>query len=147
MSLTDDAWYEAKVVIDDDPNDADLQRRQFSNGAREFRVNSLRDAAQHHFVELSEAHLAIHMMAGMTLFRDIAKDACEQDITDELPTRALAVSTTPPLDLTTLFADEAGEVRKLLQPGTRLKLEARARLRGLAIVEGAVSARQAGSRY
>ncbi|MBP7747329.1 MAG: hypothetical protein KA383_14505 [Phycisphaerae bacterium] len=37
MSLTDDAWYEAKVVIDDDPNDADVQRRQFSNGAREFR--------------------------------------------------------------------------------------------------------------
>lgn len=101
-------------------------------------INSLRDAAQHHLVDLSEAHLAIHMMAGMTLFGDLAKEVFDYDISADLPQRALAVSTTPPLDLAQLFASEAAEVRKLLEPGTRRRLEARARLRGLAIVDGAI---------
>lgn len=101
-------------------------------------INSLRDAAQHHLVDLSEAHLAIHMMAGMTLFRDLTKAVFQLDISGLLPKRALAVSTTPPLDLAQLFAAEAAEVCKLLRPRTRRGLEARARLRGLAIVEGAV---------
>ncbi len=101
-------------------------------------INSLRDAAQHHLVDLSEAHLAIHMMAGMTLFGDLAKGVFEYDISVDLPERALAVSTTPNLDLAQLFASEAAEVRKLLEPGTRRRLEARARLRGLAIVDGAI---------
>ncbi len=102
-------------------------------------INSLRDAAQHHIVQLSEAHLSIHVMAGMTLFSDIVKEVFDHDITDDLPVRALAISTKAPLDLAALFATEAAEVRKLLQPGTRRRLEVEARLRGLAIVEGAMT--------
>lgn len=101
-------------------------------------INSLRDAAEHHLVDLSEQHLSIQMMAGLTLFRDICNSVFGKNISEELPKRAIAVSTTPPTDLATLFSTEMEEVKKLLKPGKRRLLEAQAKLRGLAIVEGSV---------
>ncbi|MBL9000181.1 MAG: hypothetical protein JNK25_03480 [Phycisphaerae bacterium] len=101
-------------------------------------INSLRDAAEHHLVDLSEQHLAIQMMAGLTLFRDICNSVFGKNISEELPKRAIAVSTTPPTDLATLFSNEMEEVKMLLKPGKRRLLEAQAKLRGLAIVEGSV---------
>jgi hypothetical protein len=34
-------------------------------------INSLRDAAQHHILDISEGHLYIHAQAGLSLFRDL----------------------------------------------------------------------------
>src|SRR5262249_33185435 len=97
-------------------------------------INSLRDAADHHLLGLSESHLAVHMLSGLTLFRDLCKSVFGRDLAQDLPKRAIAVSTTPPVDLALLFASEVDEVRKLLRPGKRRLLEAQAKLRGLAIV-------------
>src|ERR1039457_7004843 len=102
-------------------------------------INTLRDAAQHHLVDLAEQHLYIHAQAGLTLFRSIMHSVFERDLALELPARVLPISTTPPVDLATLFDTEVQEVRKLLEPGKRQRLEAMAKLRGLAIVNGAIA--------
>lgn len=101
-------------------------------------LNTLRDAAQHHLVDLSEQHLYIHAQAGVTLFRDIVRKVFDQDLKVHLPPRVLPLSTTPPTDLATLFEQEAKEVQRLLKPGKRRKVEAAAKLRALAIVDGAM---------
>lgn len=101
-------------------------------------LNTLRDAAQHHLVALSEQHLYIHAQAGLTLFRDVVRDVFGQDLKVHLPPRVLPLSTTPPTDLAALFEQEAKEVARLLAPRKRRRVEAAAKLRALAIVDGAM---------
>jgi hypothetical protein len=101
-------------------------------------VNSLRDAAQHHFLEITEGQLYIQAQAGVTLFRDLLKSVFEQDLSEHLPCRVLPLSTVPPTDLETLFDSEIDEIRKLLGPGRRRRIEADARLRPLAILDSAI---------
>lgn len=98
-------------------------------------INGLRDAAQHHLLDISEGQLYIHMQSGVTLFRDLLKSVFYQELTTHLPTRVLPVSTLPPTSLETLFDCEVAEVKKLLKPGRRKKVEALARLRPLAILD------------
>lgn len=99
-------------------------------------INGLRDAAQHHVVDLSEGHLYLHAQAGLTLFRDILRGVFNEELRDILPSRTLPVSTVAPVDPITLFTEEVEEVRRLLQPGRRRTAEALARLRPLAILDG-----------
>jgi len=98
-------------------------------------INGLRDAAQHHLLDISEGQLYVHVQSGVTLFRDLLKSVFNQELTTRLPTRVLPVSTSPPTDLATLFDSEIGEIKKLLTPGQRRTLEALARLRPLAILD------------
>lgn len=123
-------------------------RKALSDGAVQFvkqeqvlqlqALNTLRDAAQHHLVDLSEQHLYIHAQAGLTLFRDLVREVFKQDLKVHLPPRVLPLSTAPPTDLAALFEQEAKEVERLLRPGKRRRLEATAKLRALAIVDGAM---------
>jgi hypothetical protein len=101
-------------------------------------INGLRDAAQHHLLDISEGQLYVHLQSGVTLFRDILKQVFDQDLATHLPTRVLPVSTSPPTDLATLFDSEVSEIRKLLRPGRRRRLEAVARLRPLAILDATI---------
>lgn len=98
-------------------------------------INSLRDAAQHHILDISEAHLYIQAQAGLSLFRDLFKSAFLEELQPHLPPRVLPLSTTPPTDLAALFDSETRDIGKLLAPGYRRRTEADARLRSLAIVE------------
>lgn len=98
-------------------------------------INGLRDAAQHHLLDISEGQLYVHVQSGVTLFRDLLKSVFNQDLARQLPARVLPVSTSPPTDLATLFDSEVEEVKKLLQPGRRRRIEALARLRPLAILD------------
>jgi hypothetical protein len=102
-------------------------------------INSLRDAAQHHILDISEPHLYIQAQAGLSLFRDIMKSVFGEDLSAYLPARVLPLSTAPPTDLATLFDVEVREIRKLLAPGIRRRTEAEAKLRLLAIVENSLS--------
>jgi len=102
-------------------------------------INSLRDAAQHHLLDISEQHLYIQAQAGLTVFREIFRDVFAEDLHALLPKRALPLSTTPPTDLATLFDNEVKEIQKLFSPGNRRRTEAEARLRALAIVESSIS--------
>lgn len=101
-------------------------------------INGLRDAAQHHLVELSEAQLYFHAQSGVTLFRDILKDVFNEEMASVLPTRVLPVSTVVLNDPLEMFSSEVDTVRELLAPGRRKQAEAIAKLRGIAIVDGAL---------
>jgi hypothetical protein len=98
-------------------------------------INSLRDAAQHHMLDISEQHLYIQAQAGLSLFRDVFKSVFNEELQNHLPSRVLPLSTTPPTDLATLFDNETKEIKKLLAPGVRRHTEAEAKLRSLSIVE------------
>ncbi|MFT7632345.1 MAG: hypothetical protein ACI87E_003397 [Mariniblastus sp.] len=98
-------------------------------------INSLRDAAQHHILDISEPHLYIQAQAGLSLFRDVFKAVFGEDLHRYLPARVLPLSTMLPTDLATLFDNETKEIKKLLAPGVRRHTEAEAKLRSLAIVE------------
>ena len=102
-------------------------------------INGQRNAAQHYLVEMSEHQLYFYAQAGVTLFRDIHDDVFESNLVLELPERVLPVSTTAPRDLTVLFDKEVEEIRALLAPGTRKRMDAIARARSLAVLEGAVN--------
>jgi hypothetical protein len=101
-------------------------------------INGLRDAAQHHLLDISEGQLYVHIQSGVTLFRDLLRDVFGQELTTHLPTRVLPVSTSPPTDIETLFESEAEEIKKLLRPGRRRQVEALARLRPLAILDATI---------
>jgi len=123
-------------------------RRSLSDGTIKFlteeqalvlqTINGLRDAAQHHLLDISESQLYVHVQSGVTLFRDLLKGVFEQELNCHLPTRVLPVSTTPPTDLATLFEFEVSEIKKLLRPGQRRQIEATARLRPLAILDATI---------
>ncbi len=127
--------------------DASL-RKGYSDGALKFldanqvlalqAINGLRDAAQHHLLDISEQHLYLQAQGGLTIFRDLMKSVFKVDLRRELPARVLPLSTELPTDLATMFAAETEEVRKLLQPGSRRRIEAAAKMRALAILEAAV---------
>lgn len=101
-------------------------------------INGLRDAAQHHLVELSESQLYFHAQSGVTLFRDILRHVFSEDLSAVLPERVLPVSTTVLSDPLEMFSSEVEVVRELLAPGRRRRAEAVAKLRGIAIVDGAL---------
>ena len=101
-------------------------------------INGQRDAAQHYLLDMAEQHLYLLSQAGLTLLRDLAKSVFEVDLKTHLPERVLPLSTTPPVELDTLFDSEVAEVRRLLRPGSRRQIEARAKLRALAIMESSV---------
>lgn len=101
-------------------------------------INGLRDAAQHHIVEISEAQLYLHCMSGLTMFRDLLLFVFEQDLATKLPPRVLPLSTQPPVDLVIMFENEVDAIRRLLAPGKRRLSEATARLRPLEIMESTI---------
>ncbi len=101
-------------------------------------INGLRDAAQHHLVDLSENQLYFHAQSGVTLFRDLLHQVFGEKLADHLPDRVLPISTMPVLDPLVMFAEEVDQVRRLLAPNTRRHAEAEARLRSLAIMDGAI---------
>lgn len=98
-------------------------------------INGLRDAAQHHLLEVPEQQLYLHAQVGVTLFRDILEGVFSEELAHHLPDRVLPVSTQPPKDLALLVQDEVEAIKGLLRPGSRRRVEARARLRSLAILE------------
>lgn len=98
-------------------------------------LNSLRDAAQHHLLDISEAQLYTQCLLAFTLFRDILKTVFDQDLLGILPNRVLPISMHPPVDIITLFESEIDATKALLAPGKRRRAEAAARLRPLEILE------------
>lgn len=101
-------------------------------------LNGLRDAAQHYTLEMSEQYLYFQAQAGLTLFRDIVRRVFDIELKTELPVRVLPLSTTPPVDIQAFFNTEVEEIRNLLQPNSRKKLEAIEKLRALTIMENSI---------
>ena len=102
-------------------------------------INGLRDAAQHHLLNVSEELLYMHAQGGITLFRDLSSSIFGLKTNDILPSRVLPISTSPPTTLAALFDTEIGLIKKLLGPGKRRKVEAEARLRPLVILNSTIA--------
>jgi len=101
-------------------------------------INTLRDAAQHHLLNISEQHLYIQAQIGLSLFRKIHKNVFSEELIRVLPKRVLPLSTLPPIDINLLYKNEVSEIKTLLQPGKRKITDAITKLRSLAITEGAI---------
>ena len=102
-------------------------------------INSLRDAAQHYLVELSEQQLYLHCQAGVTLFRELQERVFGLKLDEQLPARVLPITTSPPQGLESLMNLEFEEIKNLLKPGRRRAVQARAKLRAMAILDASLS--------
>ena len=101
-------------------------------------INSLRDAAQHYMISLSEQNLYMHAQAGLTLFRRILNDVFGQDLSRHFPERVLPVTTSPPQDFAAVIQAEFDDIKNLVKPKSRQRLQARSKLRPLAIIEASL---------
>jgi len=101
-------------------------------------INSLRDAAQHYILDISEQQLYIYSQAGATLFNQLLADVFGKKLSTYIPERVLPISTSPPRDFISVIDTEFSEIKKLLRPKSRKRLEARAKIRSLAIVESSL---------
>lgn len=102
-------------------------------------INSLRDAAQHYMLEVSEEQLYLYAQAGLTLFADLLSSVFGASLRDHVPARVLPVSTRPPRDLHAIVKAEFDDVKGLVAPGSRKHLEARAKLRAIAVIEASLN--------
>lgn len=102
-------------------------------------VNSLRDAAQHYMLDISEQQLYIYTQAGLTLFDKILRGVFNRKLVDYLPERVLPVSSNPPSDFGNLMEIEFEDTKRLLKPGLRKEFHARSKLRSFAIIEASLN--------
>lgn len=98
-------------------------------------INSLRDAAQHYILDISENQLYMYAQAGITLYNDKLKHVFNEKLSNHMPERVLPVSTSPPTSLGALMSLEFKEIKDLVKPGARKRIQAKARLRPIAIIE------------
>jgi hypothetical protein len=101
-------------------------------------INSLRDAAQHHLLDISEQHLYIHAQAGLTLFRELYKSIFGLELHNEIPERVLPISTIPPTDILTIFNNETEIIKSLFSPNKHKTIDAINKIRSIAIVDRAL---------
>lgn len=102
-------------------------------------INSLRDAAQHYMLDVSEQQLYVYAQAGITLYSDLLESIFAWKLRDHVPRRVLPVSTAPPKDLPSLVRAEFDDIRNLVAPRARKMLQARAKIRALAVVEASLN--------
>lgn len=101
-------------------------------------INSLRDAAQHYMLHVSEQQLYIYAQAGLTLYADLLKSVFAHNLRDHVPERVLPVCTSPPKNLHSLINAEFEDIKTMVQPKARKMLQARAKIRALAVVEASL---------
>lgn len=101
-------------------------------------TNGLRDAAQHHILDLCEEQLYIQAQASVTLFDDLLSTVFGKCLHECLPKRVLPISTVALKDIVVLFERQVAEIQKLLVPGRRRSVEADAMLKPLAIMDNAI---------
>lgn len=101
-------------------------------------INHLRDSAQHYLLDISEQQLYIYARAGTSLFDTFLRSVFGRKLSDLLPERVLPLSTSPPRDIHALVGMDFAEIKKLVAPRSRKRVAAYAKLRALAIIEGAL---------
>jgi hypothetical protein len=98
-------------------------------------LNSLRDAAQHYIVEPSEGQLYVYSQAAVTMFKRLSEDALGFSLGSDVPERMVVVSASPPQDFGALLDVEFAEIKLMVAPGSRKRLDAHARIRTMAVLE------------
>jgi hypothetical protein len=80
----------------------------------------------------------MYAQAGITLFNDKLKEVFGDNLSNHMPERVLPVATTPPTSLGSLISKEFKEIKNLIKPGSRKRIQARAKLRSIAIIESSL---------
>jgi hypothetical protein len=102
-------------------------------------INSLRDAATHYLLDISEEQFYTHVQSGVTLFADILSKVFKTKLADYLPERVLPISIKPPTDLFSLVENQIKEIKKLLTFPKKRIIQAKHKLRPIAIMENSIS--------
>jgi len=102
-------------------------------------LKDLRDCATHHLIDLTEQALYVHAQVAVSLFDKILYSFFAEHLADNMPTRVLPVSTSPPTDMLTFVNSEFSQIRELLRPGRRSMAEASGRLRHLMVMESNIT--------
>ncbi len=101
-----------------------------------------RNAAAHDTVTFSEDMLWLHVRSGVTIFGKLLSAAFEEDLPAVIPSRAIPVSALPPTDARAVIEREMQDIAAMLKPGLRQGEDAKARIRPLLALDGAVTRRE-----
>ncbi len=101
-------------------------------------INGLRDAAYHYVLDISEQFLYMHIQAGITLFSAILLNSFGIRLAEYFPNHVLPVTVQPPLGLPVVMSKDYKQILELLSVNKRKKIESKAKLRSLAIIENAI---------
>lgn len=120
-------------------SDSDVRCLSEDEGLAIQIINSLRDAAQHDVVELSEQDLYLHAQSGLTIFRDVLSRVFCKKLSDFVPDRVLPISPKLPKDLHSMIESDFSVISEGLKKYSRNQVEAKARLKSLVIIEDSLS--------
>lgn len=101
-------------------------------------INSLRDAAEHYLLDITEEQFYMHVQSGVTLFGDILSEIFKLKLNHYMPERVLPISIKPPSDLHILMDEKIADIKKLIKRGKRTISDAKHKLRSLAIIENSI---------
>jgi hypothetical protein len=65
----------------------------------------------------------------VTLFGRLTREVLKRPLASEIPQRILPVCARPPADLGALFEVEFADIKRMVAPGSRKRLDAKAKLR------------------
>jgi len=105
-------------------------------------LNTLRDAAQHYMVEMAEDHLYVHAQSAVTLFGRLTGEIFGRSLVDDIPRRILPVCAKVPSGIESMFDIEFADIKRLVAPGSRRRLDAKARLRAMAILQASLDGKK-----
>jgi hypothetical protein len=98
-------------------------------------LNLLRDAAQHYIVSLSEGQLFVYTQSALSIFLGLLKSRFEITLGEKFPERLSLVTAAIPANFSAMLDLEFATIRSMLGPGSRKKLDAKAKIRAFAVLE------------
>lgn len=101
-----------------------------------------RNAAAHDTVAFSEDMLWLHVRSAVTIFARLLSAAFKEDLPAAIPSRAIPISALPPTDARAVVEREMQDIAAMLKPGLRQGENAKARIRPLLALDGAVTGRE-----
>ena len=99
----------------------------------------LRDAAQHYIISISEGQLYVFAQSGISIFLVMLKNEFSLKQGETFPARLNLVSAAVPSDFSAMLDLEFGLIKAMLAPGSRKRLDAKAKMRAFAVLERSLS--------
>jgi hypothetical protein len=93
-------------------------------------------------VEMAEDHLYVHAQSAVTLFGRLTGDIFGHALVDDIPRRILPVCAKVPSGIESMFDIEFADIKRLVAPGSRRRLDAKARLRAMAILQASLDGKK-----
>lgn len=98
-------------------------------------LNLLRDAAQHYIISVSEGQLYVYTQSALSVFLKILNEEFKISAGAHFPDRLSLVSAAIPADFASMLDLEFAAIRSMLAPGSRRKLDAKAKMRAFGVLE------------